>query len=123
MLKGLGNIADLMKQAQQMGGRMQEINASLKSKTIEGTAGGGMVTVEINGLSEVLRCTIEPKLIEQQDREMIEDLVVAATNQAITRAKELHAESMKDLAGGINLPGLDEALGQLGDLPTPPPAP
>lgn len=123
MLKGLGNIAELMKQAQQMGGRMQEINESLKSKTIEGSAGGGMVTVEINGLTEVLRCTIEPKLIEQQDREMIEDLVVAATNQAIARAKQLHAESMKELAGGISLPGLDEALSQLGEMPDPPSAP
>jgi DNA-binding YbaB/EbfC family protein len=123
VLKGLGNIAELMKQAQQMGSRMQEINESLKSKTIEGTAGGGMITVEINGLTEVLRCTIEPKLIEQQDREMIEDLLVAATNQAITRAKQLHADSMKDLAGGFNLPGLDEALGQLGEMPNPPSAP
>jgi hypothetical protein len=123
VFKGLGNIAELMKQAQQMGGRMQAINESLKSKTIEGTAGGGMVTVEINGLTEVLRCTIEPKLIEQQDREMIEDLIVAATNQAIAHAKRLHAESMKDLAGGISLPGLDEALGQLGAMTNPPSTP
>lgn len=123
MLKGLGNIAELMKQAQQMGGRLQEINQSLKSKSVEGTAGGGMVTVEINGLTEVLRCRIEPNLIEQQDREMIEDLVVAAANQAIARAKQLHAECMKDLAGGINLPGLDDAIAKMGGLPEPPPQP
>lgn len=113
MLKGLGDIASLMKQAQHMGSMMQGITERLKNERAVGGSGGGMVEVEVNGIGEVLRVTIEPSLVERGDREMIEDLIPAAVNQALAKAKQLHAEAVKEVAGGLNLPGLDEALGQI----------
>lgn len=121
MFKGLGDIASLMKQAQQMGGRMQGIADDLKARRATGSAGAGMVEIEVNGLGEVLACRLDPALVERRDREMLEDLIVGATNQALAKAKQLHAEAMKSLAGGINLPGLDDALARLigGGPPSP----
>lgn len=113
MLKGLGNLAGLMKQAQQLGGRMQALTDELKQRRASGTAGAGMVEVEANGLGEVLACRLDPTLLAGQDRELVEDLIVAATNQALTKARQLHAEAMRGLAGGMEIPGLDEALSKL----------
>jgi hypothetical protein len=69
-----------------------------------------MVEIEVNGLVEVLRCHIDPKLLAQGDQELLEDLVTTAVNQAVVKAKELHAETMRSLTGGINLPGLEQAM-------------
>lgn len=113
MFKGLGNLgnlANIMQQAQSMGTRMQEVNDKLKSERVQGSAGGGMVEVEVNGLGEVLRLTIEPSLVEKSETGMIEDLVPAAINQAQAKAKQMHADSMKTLTEGINLPGLGDAI-------------
>ena len=113
MFKGLGNlgnIANMMQQAQQMGGKMQEINDQLRTERVQGSAGGGMIEVEVNGLGEVLRVTIEPSLVEKGETGMIEDLVPAAINQAQAKAKQLHADGMKSLTEGINLPGLSDAI-------------
>jgi nucleoid-associated protein EbfC len=116
MFKGLGNLAGMLKQAQQMGSRLQELNESLRSQKAEGTAGAGMVTVEVNGLGEVLSCRIDPSVAG--DREMIEDLLPAAANAALTRAKQLHAEAMRSMTAGMDLPGMDEMLAKLtGDGP------
>ena len=111
MFKGLSGISSLLKQAQEMGGRMQAINQELKSRRATGSAGGEMVTVEVNGLNEVLACRIDQQLIDAGDRELIEDLVASAVNQALTKAKELHAQAMRSLTGGMELPGLDELPG------------
>ena len=73
-----------------------------------------MVEVEVNGLGEVLRVAIEPSLVANNEREMIEDLLPAAVNAAIAKSKEFHAEAMKAMTEGIELPGLDEALAQMG---------
>ena len=113
MLKGLGNIASLMKQAQQIGGRMQDMSEELKGKRATGAAGGGMVEIEVNGLGEVLNCRIDPQLYEQKDHELMEDLIAAAVNQALVKSKQLHAEAMKSLTGGMELPGLGEAMAKL----------
>ena len=110
MFKQLGNITSLMKQAQQMSGRMQEVNDQLRSQRVEGTSGGGMINVTANGLGEVLKVSIDPELISRGDGEMIEDLLPAAINDAQAKAKQLHAESMKSLTSDMNLPGLDDAL-------------
>ena len=110
MFKGLGNLATLVKQAQQIGDRMQGVSDQLKSQKVQGTAGGGMVTIEVNGLQEVLGCRIDPQLVAQGDRELLEDLVIAATNQALGKARQLHADAMRSMAGGIELPGLEETL-------------
>ncbi len=113
MFNGLSGISSLLKQAQEMGGRMQAINQELKSRRATGSAGGEMVTVEVNGLNEVLGCRIDQQLIDGGDRELIEDLVASAVNQALTKAKELHAEAMQSLTGGMELPGLGEAMKKL----------
>lgn len=110
MFKGLSNLASMVKQAQQMGSKLQEINEQLKAQRVSGAAGGGMIEVEANGIGEILRVRIESQLIEKQDRELIEDLLPAAINQALTKAKQLHAEALRGITGGMNLPGLDEAL-------------
>ncbi len=113
MLKGLSNIGALMKQAQQIGGQIQGLSEELKQRRATGSAGGGMVEIEINGVLEVLRCKIEPELFAQGDREMIEDLIASAMNQAVAKGKELHADAMRELTGGLELPGLQDALSKL----------
>jgi DNA-binding YbaB/EbfC family protein len=113
MFKGLANLGTLIKQAQQLGGQIHQLSEELKTRRAQGTAGGGMVEVEVNGLLEVLRCRIDQQLIAQGDRELIEDLVAAAVNQAIAKGKQLHTEAMKELTGGLNLPGVQEALAKL----------
>ncbi len=109
-LKGLGNIAGLVKQAQQLGGRLQAVNDELKNRRVTGRAGGDMVTVEVNGLGQVLKLVIDPTLIERKDQELLEDLIPAATNQALQKAKTLHAEVLKEMAGDMEMPGLSEML-------------
>jgi DNA-binding YbaB/EbfC family protein len=113
LFKGITNLAGLLKQAQQVGSRLQQVSDELKLRRATGSAGGGMVEVEVNGLGQVLRLSIDPALVEMKDRELLEDLIPAATNQALTKAKELHAEVIKDLTGGINFPGLDEVLAKV----------
>ena len=114
MLKGLGDFASLMKQARQMQGRISEVQESLSRLRVQGNAGGGMVTVECNGQQKILVCKIEESLIESGDQEMLEELVVAAVNQALDKAKEAAAEEMGKITGGLDLPGLGEALSKLG---------
>ena len=110
MFQGLANLGSIIKQAQQMGARVQEVNERLKGIRVTGASGGGMVEVEVNGLGEVLRLTLEPSLVARQDRELIEDLVPAAVNQAVAKARQQHAAMMREMTGGMNLPGLDEAM-------------
>jgi DNA-binding YbaB/EbfC family protein len=120
MFKGLGNLANLgslMKQAQEMSGKMEQLTQELKSKRVTGSAGAGMVEVEASGVGEILAVRIDPALFAKQDREMVEDLLPAAINAAQQKAKELYAEQMQTLTGGMNLPGLSEALGSLGNMP------
>ena len=113
MFKELSGLGSLLKQAQAMSGRMQEVAEQLRNRRATGSAGGGMVEIEVNGLVEVLRCKIDPGLFAQGDRELLEDLVAAAVNDASTKAKALHAEAMRSVTGGLNVPGLDQALGKL----------
>jgi len=114
MFKGLGQLASLMKSAQEIQGRMKDAQETLRRLKVEATAGGGMVTVEMNGQQQMLDCRIEPSLFEAGDHEMIEDLVVSAVNQALEKVKQSAAEEMAKLAGGMNIPGLTETLAQLG---------
>jgi hypothetical protein len=116
MFKGLVNLGALIRQAQQIGGQIEHLGEELKGRRAQGTAGGGMVEIEVNGLLEVLRCRIDEQLVAQGDRELIEDLVAAAMNQAVAKGKQLHAEAMKELTGGLNLPGVQEALAKFTNL-------
>ena len=119
MFKGLGNLANVMKQAQEMGGKIEELSEQLKNQRVVGSAGSGLVEVEANGLGEVLAVRIDPMLMEKQDRELMEDLLPAAFNSAKEKAAQLHAQQMQELTGGLNLPGISEALSKLGDQPPP----
>lgn len=110
MFKELAGLGTLLKNAHQISGRMQGLADELRKKRATGTAGAGMVEVDVNGAAEVLACRIEEKLFAEGDREMVEELVVAAANQALLKAKQLHAEAVKELAGGVSFPGMDEAM-------------
>ena len=114
MFKELGQFASLMKQAQGMQGKFAESKERIANLKCEGDAGGGMVTVTVGGSMKVLSCKIDPVLFQSGDKEMLEDLVVAATNQAIEKMTELQAEEMTSITGGLNLPGLSDALSGLG---------
>ena len=114
MLKGLGDLSSLMKTAHQMQGRMQEIQDGLARIQVEGVAGGGMVRVEANCQQQIIGIQIEESVIQAGDREMLEDLVIAATNQAIEKSKQTAAEEMSKLSGEVDLPGLQETLSKLG---------
>jgi DNA-binding YbaB/EbfC family protein len=116
VFKGLGNLANLgalMKQAQEMSGRVQTMQNELRGKRATGASGGGLIEIDVNGLSEVLAVRIDPSLIERGDREMIEDLLPAAFNAAQQKARQLHADAMKSITGGLSLPGLEDAMSQL----------
>jgi DNA-binding YbaB/EbfC family protein len=122
VFKGLGNLAQLpalLKQAQEMGGKMEQLTAELKAKRVTGAAGGGLVEVDCNGLGDALAVRIDPSLIEKQDRELIEDLLPGAINAARQKAKELHVEMMQQVTGGLNLPGLGDMMANLGGGPPP----
>ena len=117
MFKGIANLASMLKNAQQMGARMQQLNEQLKTQRATGVAGGGMVEIELNGLLEVLRCKIDPQIVAQGDQEMLEDLVVSAVNAAIAKGRQLHVEAMKEITGGLEqLPGVQEALAKFSGM-------
>ena len=103
MSKGLG---DMMKQAQKLQSQMMELQEELAGKTVEATAGGGMVTVVINGKQEIVSLTIDPDVVDRQEIEMLQDLITAAVNEGIRRAQQIWAEEMKKLTGGMSIPGL-----------------
>ena len=116
MFKGLSNLANIgaiMKQAQEMGGRMQALQEQLKTKRATGNAGGGLIEVDVNGLGDVLAVRIDSSLVAKGDREMIEDLLPAAINAAQAKAKQLHAEAMQTIAGDLPIAGLSDAMQQL----------
>jgi nucleoid-associated protein EbfC len=110
MFKGISNLGALLKQAQQIGGQMGKLTEELKNRRVVGASGGGMVEIEVNGVMEALRCKIDPTVLTGGDREFLEDLIVAAVNQAIAKGKQLHADAMRDLTGGLQVPGLDAAM-------------
>ena len=106
-------LGSLMKQAQQFGGKVQEMNDKLKQLRITGSAAGGLVRVEMNGLQEMLACKIDPALFEQNDAELLEELIVAATNEAVGESRRRQAETMQSLTEGIDLGSLGETLGKI----------
>jgi len=113
-LINLGNIGNMMQQAQQMQGKMAEAKEKVAELRVEGIAGGEMVKVKATGDMKIVSVHIEQTLIDGQDCEMIEELVAAATNQALQKAKDEAAAVMAEVAGGMNIPGLGDALSKLG---------
>ncbi|MFB3817926.1 MAG: YbaB/EbfC family nucleoid-associated protein [Candidatus Methylomirabilales bacterium] len=95
---------DMLKQAQKLKAEMERIQAEAAAKTVEGTAGGGMVTAVANGKGELLRVRIDPEVARGDDLEMLQDLVTAAVNDALGKARELLTREMGRLTGGLGLP-------------------
>ncbi|MDD2353145.1 MAG: YbaB/EbfC family nucleoid-associated protein [Candidatus Caldatribacteriota bacterium] len=96
----------LMKQAQQMQKKMEEMKEQLAQKEIKVASGGGMVELVINGQQEIKEIKIDPDIIDPEDKEMLEDLVLAAVNEGVRQSKEMVNEEMSKLTGGMNLPGM-----------------
>ncbi|HEY8496219.1 MAG TPA: YbaB/EbfC family nucleoid-associated protein [Limnochordales bacterium] len=100
------NMAKMMKQVQKIQQEMARIQEELGSKTVEASAGGGMVNVVANGHQEIVSVRIDPQAVDPNDVEMLQDMVVAAVNEALRQARELAAQEMAKVTGGLNIPGL-----------------
>jgi len=114
MFKGISNLASILKEAQQIQGRAQEMQAKLGQVRVEGSAGGNMIVVEASGLQRILSVKIEPSLLKDADAEMLEDLLVSATNQALEKAQQAAADEMSKMTSSLQLPGLSEMMSKFG---------
>ena len=106
------NIAQMAKMAQQLQTQMAQAQDELKERTLQASAGGGAVKVVITGAQEVRAVEIDPSAVDPAEVEMLQDLVMAAVNDAITRSKELERERMAALTGGLGLPGIPGLSGR-----------
>ncbi len=103
---GMGNMGNLMKQAQKMQKEMAKLQSQLEEKEVSASAGGGVVTAVANGKKEIISITIDPEVIDPDDADMLQDLVLAACNEALRKAEELVSGEMQKITGGMNIPGL-----------------
>ena len=101
-----GNMGAMFKQAQQLQSQVKKIQEELEHKTVEASSGGGMVTVKVNGRQEIVSVIIDSEVIKQNDIEMLQSLVMAATNEALKQSQLLAQNEIGKLTGGLNLPGL-----------------
>ncbi|MFE4709136.1 YbaB/EbfC family nucleoid-associated protein [Peribacillus simplex] len=101
-----GNMQNMMKQMQKMQKKMAEAQEELGEKKVEGTAGGGMVTVIVTGHKEIVDVVIKPEVVDPDDIDMLQDLVLAATNDALKKAEEMTNQTMGQFTKGMNLPGM-----------------
>lgn len=102
-MKGMGN---MMKQAQKLQSKMLKLQGELAEKTVETTSGGGMVKVVANGRQQIVSIQIEEEVIDPDDVEMLQDLILAAINDALAKSQEMISGEMSKLTGGINIPGM-----------------
>ena len=102
-MKGMGQ---MMKQAQKLQSQMMKLQEELAEKTVESSSGGGMVTVVANGRQQIVTIKIENEVVDPDDVDMLQDLVLAAVNDALTKAQEMVSSEMGKLTGGLNIPGL-----------------
>ena len=102
-MKGMAN---MMKQAQKLQAQMLKMQEELAEKTVESSSGGGMVTVVANGRQQIVSIKIEREVVDSEDVEMLQDLVLAAVNDALAKAQEMVSSEMGKLTGGLNIPGL-----------------
>jgi DNA-binding YbaB/EbfC family protein len=105
-MASIGGMGDLLKQAQEMQARMAKIQEDLGNKTVQGSAGGGMVQVTVNGQFALTAVQVEPSVINAAEKEMLEDLILAAVNDGMRKARELVSNEMSKLTGGFKIPGL-----------------
>ena len=106
MKNPFGNMLNILKQAQAMQEQMAKTQEQAAAKTVSGTAGGGIVTVTVNGAMQIVAVVIDPEVVKSGDVEMLQDLVVAAVNDALKKSREMMAEEMKSVTGGMKIPGL-----------------
>ncbi|OGQ78422.1 MAG: nucleoid-associated protein, YbaB/EbfC family [Deltaproteobacteria bacterium RIFCSPLOWO2_12_FULL_60_19] len=106
MAKGFGGMGNLLKQAQELQTRMAQAQEELARKTVEAAAGGGMVRVTVNGQLGLSSIQIDSAVVNPQETEMLQDLVLAAVNEGLRRAREMAAEEMGKITGGLKIPGL-----------------
>jgi len=102
-MKGM---SDLVRQAQIMQKKMAKMQEEMAQRTVDASSGGGMVTVRVNGSQEVLSVKIDPAAVDPNDLEMLQDLILAATNEALKKSKDMVQAEMSQLTGGINIPGM-----------------
>lgn len=103
---GMGNMGNMMKQMKKVQKQMEEMQKQLEQTEVEASAGGGAVTVKANGKKEIISITIDEMVVDPEDVEMLQDLILAAVNEALRSAEELAAQEMNKLTGGMNIPGL-----------------
>jgi DNA-binding YbaB/EbfC family protein len=103
-MKGIPSMGNLMKQAQQLQTKMAKLQEELGEKTVEASSGGGMVSVVVNGRQEIISIKIDREVINPDDADMLQDLIVAAVNDGISKAKNMVNEEMSRITGGLNLP-------------------
>ena len=101
-----GGFGNMMKQAQKLQEQMMALQEEVGKKKVEATAGGGMVTVEANGKQEIVSIKIDPEVVSKDDVQMLEDLVLAACNEALRKSRELVQQEMGKITGGLKIPGL-----------------
>ena len=106
MPRGFSGMGDLVRQAQKMQHRLAEVQQGLKERVVEGTAGGNMVRVLVNGQQEIVAVKIDPSVVDPDDVAMLEDLVLAATRQGLKKAHDMAQDEMGKVTGGVNLPGM-----------------
>lgn len=104
--KGMGNMQGMLKKVQKMQADMQKLQEELKQRTVEASAGGGSVTVVMNGEKVVESITIDPAAVDPEDVEMLEDIIVSAVNEAGRKVDDMMAQEMGKVTGGMNIPGL-----------------
>ena len=102
-MKGFGN---MMKEAQRLQREMERMQEEIGKKVVDATAGGGMVTVQANGKQEIVSIKLDPEVINKDDAQMLEDLVLAACNEALRKSRDLMQQELGKLTGGLKIPGL-----------------
>ena len=105
-MKGIPDMGNLMKKAQQLQDKMVKMQEELEEKMVEASAGGGMVTVVANGKQEIISIKIDPEVVDSDDVEMLEDLIMAAVNEALDQARQMVNAEMTKLTGGVKIPGI-----------------
>ena len=105
-MKNIPNMGNMLKKAQELQQKMAKLQEELGEKTVEASSGGGMVAVVANGKQEIVSIKIDPEVVDAHDVEMLEDLVLAAINDALYQAKQLMSEEMSQLTGGVKIPGI-----------------
>ncbi|MDZ7833852.1 MAG: YbaB/EbfC family nucleoid-associated protein [Desulfobacterales bacterium] len=100
------NMGKMMKQAQQLQNKMEKLQEEMADKTIEASAGGGMVKAVANGRQQIVSVSIEKEVVDPEDVEMLQDLIVAAVNDALAQSQQMVSEEMSKLTGGMNIPGM-----------------